>query len=194
MDAKWEKGRTSSNMDREMKRDSLELSCCRCQSPENYLLPLPVAGKEASLRNKAWVGLFQSLGLGYMSNSILNPPPPPPRWWLLPVTTTAMAAVGDGTKEDMDDDNIHIEVSLENKHNNMPSVANTQQGRLGYVHSKLKEWGTRAMRRRQFYSANGFVSGNRATGRGILQVYALFSVSFDCVSQKLSRRNHILHK
>ncbi|KAL4574546.1 hypothetical protein LXL04_021379 [Taraxacum kok-saghyz] len=25
-------------------------------------------------------------------------------------------------------------------------------------------WGTRAMRRRQFYSANGFVSGNRATG------------------------------
>ncbi|KAL4590984.1 hypothetical protein LXL04_003932 [Taraxacum kok-saghyz] len=25
------------------------------------------------------------------------------------------------------------------------------------------KWGTRAMRRRQFYSANGFVSGNRAT-------------------------------
>ncbi|KAL4584035.1 hypothetical protein LXL04_008625 [Taraxacum kok-saghyz] len=36
--------------------------------------------------------------------------------------------------------------------------------------------------------------GHKLLGRGILQVYALFSVSFDCVSQKLSRRNHILHK
>ncbi|KAL4559234.1 hypothetical protein LXL04_031369 [Taraxacum kok-saghyz] len=34
-------------------------------------------------------------------------------------------------------------------------------GKYTYVLNRL-QWGTRAMRRRQFYSANGFVSGNRA--------------------------------
>ncbi|KAL4587291.1 hypothetical protein LXL04_000159 [Taraxacum kok-saghyz] len=34
------------------------------------------------------------------------------------------------------------------------------------VFGKKKVWGTRAMRRRQFYSVNGFVSGNRANDTG----------------------------